>query len=113
MRTDILERKNDILQWIEEHQSKAFICRELKCKPETLASYLKKMDINYEGNKGLKGKTLKEKGQSVPDCFVPLKSYTTNNVIEQYYFVLFYNTKLYPHTFFVPQPTGLYLYPDW
>lgn len=64
MRTDILERKNDILQWMEEHQSKAFICRELKCKPETLASYLKKMDINYEGNKGLKGKTLQEKGQS-------------------------------------------------
>ena len=64
MRTDILERKNDILQWIEEHQSKAFICRELKCKPETLSSYLEKMNINYEGNKGLKGKTLQEKGQS-------------------------------------------------
>lgn len=55
-RTDILERKEDILKWIEEHQSKAFICRELKCKPDTLNSYLKQMDIEYSGNKGLKGK---------------------------------------------------------
>ena len=54
-RTDILERKEDILKWIEEHQSKAFICRELKCKPETLNSYLKQMGIEYAGNKGLKG----------------------------------------------------------
>lgn len=55
-RTDILERKNDILKWIEENQSKAYMCRELKCKPETLNSYLKKMNIEYAGNQGLKGK---------------------------------------------------------
>ena len=55
MRTDILERKSDILKWIEENRSKAFICRELKCKPETLNSYLKKMEISYTGNKGSKG----------------------------------------------------------
>lgn len=54
-RTDILERKGDILKWIKEHQSKAFICRELKCKPETLDSYLKKWGIEYAGNQGLKG----------------------------------------------------------
>ena len=55
MRTDILERKYEILQWIEENQSKAFICRQLKCKADTLNSYLKKMNIEYEGNKGSKG----------------------------------------------------------
>ena len=55
MRTDILERKNDILKWIDENQSKAYICKELKCKPATLESYLKKMDITYSGNQGLKG----------------------------------------------------------
>ena len=54
-RNDILERKEDILQWISENQSKAFICRQLKCKPETLNSYLAKMGIDYKGNKGLKG----------------------------------------------------------
>ena len=55
MRTDILERKDEILQWISENQSKAFICRELKCKPETLNSYLKKMNIQYDGNQAGKG----------------------------------------------------------
>ena len=55
MRTDILERKEDILKWIKENQSKAFICRELKCKQETLNSYLQKMGIAYSGNPSGKG----------------------------------------------------------
>ena len=54
-RTDILERKEEILKWIEEFQSKAYICRQLNCKPETLNSYLNKMGISYQGNQGLKG----------------------------------------------------------
>lgn len=54
-RTDILERKEDILNWISQHQSKAFMCRELKCKPDTLNSYLKQMNIEYAGNMGGKG----------------------------------------------------------
>lgn len=54
-RKDILQRKAEIIQWIEENQSKAYMCRELKCKPETLNSYLEKMGIEYKGNKGLKG----------------------------------------------------------
>lgn len=54
-RKDILQRKAEIMQWIEENQSKAYICRQLKCKPETLNSYLAKMGIEYQGNKGLKG----------------------------------------------------------
>ena len=55
MRTDILERKEDILRWISENQSKAFMCRELQCKQDTLNSYLKKMGISYSGNQGGKG----------------------------------------------------------
>jgi len=54
-RTDILERKEDILKWIEENQPKAFICRQLNCKPETLNSYLDKMCIEYDGNASRKG----------------------------------------------------------
>ena len=54
-RKDILEKKGLILEWISENQSKAFMCRELKCKPETLNSYLKKMEINYVGNQAGKG----------------------------------------------------------
>lgn len=56
MREDILQKRDLILQWIEENQSKAFICRQLHCKPETLNSYLKKMNIEYKGNQGSKGK---------------------------------------------------------
>ena len=56
MRTDILERKEEILQWIEEGKSKAFISKKLHCKQETLNNYLKKMNIEYAGrqdwNKG-------------------------------------------------------------
>ena len=56
MRNDILERKEEILQWISERRSKAYICKQLLCKPETLNSYLAKMGIEYAGkqdwNKG-------------------------------------------------------------
>ena len=54
-RTDILERKEEILQWIQENRPKAQICKELKCKPETLNSYLIQMGIEYKGNQGGKG----------------------------------------------------------
>ena len=60
-RTDILDRKEDILQWISENRSNAFMCRELSCKPETLKSYFKKMGISYKGNQGLKGVALADK----------------------------------------------------
>jgi len=55
MRTDILERKEEILQWISENQSKAYICKQLRCKPETLENYLNKMEIFYKGNQSGKG----------------------------------------------------------
>jgi hypothetical protein len=55
LRTDILEQKDFIIECIAQNKSKAFICRELKCKPETLNSYLTQMGLEYKGNKGLKG----------------------------------------------------------
>ena len=57
MRTDILERKEDILKWINENQSKAFISKQLECKQETLNNYLIKMGIDYAGNQSGKGMT--------------------------------------------------------
>lgn len=56
MRTDILQRKNEILQWIEENKPKSYMCRQLKCKHITLNSYLTKMGIEYNGNQGRKGR---------------------------------------------------------
>lgn len=52
MRNDIIQRKEEILQWIDQHQSKAYICKQLQCKQDTLNSYLKKMGIDYAGNQG-------------------------------------------------------------
>jgi Zn finger protein HypA/HybF involved in hydrogenase expression len=55
MRYDILEKKDLIIGWINENQSKSFICKELKCKPITLDSYLVKLNLDYKGNQGGKG----------------------------------------------------------
>lgn len=55
MRTDILDRKDEILEWIKQNKSKAFISKQLGCKQVTLNSYLTKMGINYKGNQGSKG----------------------------------------------------------
>ena len=72
MRNDILERKQEILEWISDNQPKAFICRELNCKSETLNSYLKKMGIEYSGNIGRKG-LAKDNGK-----YMTLVDYLTN-----------------------------------
>ena len=57
MRSDILERRAEIVAWIAEHRPKAYMCRELRCKPLTLEGYLKKMGLEYKGNMGGRGKT--------------------------------------------------------
>lgn len=62
MRTDILERKEEILQWITEEQPKSYMCQQLGCKQETLNSYLKKMDIEYAGQQNKKSQ---QKGSNV------------------------------------------------
>lgn len=49
-RTDILEKKEDILNWISQNLPNAEIARKLKCKVDTLKSYYKKLGINYNGN---------------------------------------------------------------
>ena len=54
-RNDILSRKEEILQWIEEERPKCWIAEQLQCKQETLNNYLKKMDIVYNGQQNKKG----------------------------------------------------------
>ena len=56
MRTDILDRHSDIQKWIKENKSKAFMCKQLSCKPITLDRALGLLNISYAGNKGGKGK---------------------------------------------------------
>lgn len=72
-RIDILERKEEILEWISEGQPNAEIARRLKCKVDTLKSYYKKMGIEYSGNSARKGFSHKEQRK-------PLLEYLQGNV---------------------------------
>lgn len=54
-RLDILNSKDKILNWVNENIPKSIICKNLKCKPETLDAYLIKLGIEYKGNVGRKG----------------------------------------------------------
>jgi 5-methylcytosine-specific restriction endonuclease McrA len=55
MRIDILERKEEILQWIAEELPLCEIKTRLRCKHETLRTYLKQMGIEYAGQQNKKG----------------------------------------------------------
>ena len=55
MRTDILERKEEIEQWITEGKTKAQMARDLNCNPKTINSVLKRLGLEYGGNRGCKG----------------------------------------------------------
>jgi hypothetical protein len=55
MRNDILEKRELIINLINENKPKIEICKLLDCRYSTLNSYLIKMGINYIGNQGCKG----------------------------------------------------------
>lgn len=81
MRNDIIERKEEILQWINEGQSKASMARELKCKPETLNRYLNLWNIEYDGNQSGKGQTKQSNlGMKLLDYLANSKDVQTNKV---------------------------------
>lgn len=73
MRKDLDERIEHIKQWIAEGQSKAFMCRELKCQRATLDSFLDKSGIVYKGNQGKSG--------FESDAYVPLDEYLKRDSI--------------------------------
>ncbi len=56
MRHDIESRKQEILGWIDAKEPKAWICRQLVCRPDTLNSFLKKWSVVYEGAQGARGR---------------------------------------------------------
>ena len=75
-RTDILERKEEILLWVSENQPNIEIARRLKCKVDTLKSYYKKMNIEYSGNQNRKGFSHIEQRKPIHDY---LQSNTGNS----------------------------------
>lgn len=64
MRTDILERKEEIEQWITEGKTKAQMAKELGCNPKTINPVLKRLGLEYAGNQGCKGLS-KSNGQKL------------------------------------------------
>ena len=73
-RDDILKRKSEIEEWISQNQSKAFICKQLNCKPETLNRYLDIMGIVYAGNQSGKGISKPQ-----PRKYMPLEQYLSES----------------------------------
>ena len=80
MRTDILEKKEQILQWVTENRSKAFMCRELHCKQDTLNRYLDKMGIVYEGNMSGKGYIKQKYGMTLMEYLNSSQDIQSNKV---------------------------------
>ncbi|EBQ4063355.1 hypothetical protein BA096_01170 [Salmonella enterica] len=60
MRRDILKRREEVLQWIAEGLTKAVICKNLKCRPQTLETYLKEFGVVYKGNPSHKGESTRQ-----------------------------------------------------
>lgn len=71
MRDDILNRRKDIELWISQSRPKAYICRELKCRPITLEGYLKRLGLSYKGN-------MSGKGFKAPPFRKPVEDYLFN-----------------------------------
>ena len=80
MRSDILEKKSQILIWIDENKSKAFIAKELGCKQETLNKYLEKMGIEYAGNQSGKGQPKRKPKMTLEDYLENSEDIQTNKV---------------------------------
>ena len=80
MRSDILEKKSQILIWIDENKSKAFIAKELGCKQETLNKYLEKMGIEYAGNQSGKGQPKRKSKMTLEDYLENSEDIQTNKV---------------------------------
>ena len=73
MRDDILNRKEEILQWVSEGRSKAFMSRELECNPKTVTRILSYLGIDYCGNQSGWGSTKKR------DSYQKLTDYLINS----------------------------------
>ena len=66
-RKDILEREQEIRQWVGENLPNAEIARRLNCKVDTLKSYYKRMGIEYSGNSARKGIPHLEQRKSIQE----------------------------------------------
>lgn len=80
MRTDILEREQEIKEWIAQGQSKAFMARQLGCNPKTINPILERLGISYNGNQSGKGLTKFKHELSLLDYLANSKDIQSNKV---------------------------------
>ncbi len=80
MRTDILEREQEIKEWIAQGQSKAFMARQLGCNPKTINPILERLGISYNGNQSGKGLTKFKHELSLLDYLANSKDVQSNKV---------------------------------
>ena len=80
MRTDILERKAEIEQWIQEGQSKAYMARQLNCNPKTINPVLERLGLEYAGNMSGKGLSKKNPKMTLSEYLANSKDIQSNKV---------------------------------
>ena len=80
MRTDILERKAEIAQWIAEGKSKAYMAIQLQCNPKTVTAVLKRLNFEYSGNQSGKGQSKKMPKLSLMDYLATSQDIQSNKV---------------------------------
>ena len=80
MRTDLLERKTEILQWVSENRSKAYMARELGCNPKTINPLLERLDIQYDGNQSGKGYEKNREKMTLKEYLEQSKDIQSNKV---------------------------------
>lgn len=67
MRKDIIDKKYLVEDWIKQNRPKQWMARELRCRIDTLNSYLRKWGIEYSGNMGEKGYKISKNKKHVKD----------------------------------------------
>ena len=80
MRTDLLERKTEILQWVSENRSKAYMARELGCNPKTINPLLERLGIQYNGNQSGKGYEKNREKMTLKEYLEQSKDIQSNKV---------------------------------
>lgn len=80
MRTDLLERKIEILQWVSENRSKAYMARELGCNPKTINPLLERLGIQYDGNQSGKGYEKNREKMTLKEYLEQSKDIQSNKV---------------------------------
>lgn len=80
MKFNIQEKLPDILQWIQEGQSKAYMARQLGCSPQTIARFIEKQGIDYQGNQSGKGTSKKRYSMSLSEYLAESSDIQSNKV---------------------------------